>query len=222
MFFYVVEVVMAKNLRNHKMIFVVRPALLLQLFFVCVLISFAFFVWWEVSGYEHWTVFGMNCAPELEVRDWLFVMGLMFAIAGWVCSALITFRNSVKQHTVGVYVQSRLSSPYAEISRRVNLKHFSMGSLVGPIPQSYFTNKNNAEDMYDINTILNYFEFIAVGIRQGDLDESILKNTMRGMISNMCAKTSLYVAYIRTGRGSVGTARTFEHLLWLNDRWTLN
>jgi hypothetical protein len=80
-------------------------------------------------------------------------------------------------------------------------------------------NTSNAELMHDINSVLNYFEFIAVGIRYGDLDESFLKEVMGGIITRMCSKASLYLAFIRDSKNGLGGVRTFEHLVWLNERW---
>ena len=165
-------------------------------------------------------MFGIS-APVLEPRDWLFMIGLVAGIAGWVCSSFVTLRNSIKQHTVSTYVQSRLSSPYAETIKRVNLKHFSIGCAPEPIPEEFFSKPENAEMMHDINTVLNYFEFIAVGIRHGDLDESVLKQIMRSMITNMCSKASIYIDFIRDRENGLGGERSFEHLLWLNKRWNM-
>jgi hypothetical protein len=207
------------NLSSKKAKFlVVRPTRALLFFFTLVFASFLLFVGWELYITKYWLVFGTD-APELAARDWLFLIGLMSGLTGWVCSSFVTLRNSIKQHTVNTYVQSRLSSPYSETNKRVNLEHFAIGRLTGPIPKEFFTNTDNADKMHDINTVLNYFEFIAVGIRHGDLDESFLREVMGGIITRMCSKAGLYLAFIRNPENGLGGARTFEHLLWLNERW---
>jgi len=209
---------MSNNKTNQKFLRL-KPAQSLLIFFAVVLASFSMFVLWEAYITKHWLIFGIE-APKLEVRDWLFLIAVLSGIAGWVWSSYVTLRNSIKQHTVAIYVQSRLSSPYAEISRRVNLAYFCVGSDTAPIAQEFFTNAENASAMHDIGTILNYFEFIAVGIRHGDLDEEMLRNTMRGMITNMCAKAMTYIHFVRDKKNNLGGDFTYEHLLWLNARWT--
>ncbi|QOY94845.1 DUF4760 domain-containing protein [Massilia sp. UMI-21] len=200
---------------NKKKFRVAQPAKVLLTFFSFVLTIFLLFVVWQLN---HWIIFGIS-APTLNTQNWLFLIGVVAGIAGWVCSSFVTMRNSIKQHTVSIYIQSRLSSPYAEISKRVNLKHFSIGCVPGPIPREVFANPENAEMMHDINMVLNYFEFIAVGLRHGDLDESMLKKIMRSMITNMCSKASLYIEFVRNKENGIGGEHSFEHLLWLNERW---
>jgi len=206
------------NKKTKQKFLLLKPAQSLLIFFAIVLVSFSMFVLWEAYITRHWLIFGIE-APKLEVRDWLFLIAVLSGIAGWVWSSYVTLRNSIKQHTVAIYVQSRLSSPYAEISRRVHLDHFSVGCGTAPIAKEFFANPENASAMHDINTILNYFEFIAVGIRHGDLDEAMLRNTMRGMITNMCAKAMIYIHFVRDKKNNLGGNLTYEHLLWLNDRW---
>jgi hypothetical protein len=183
---------------------------------IVITIFVSFLIWQTVLAKR--PVFGVK-APDLDTRDWLFLISLMTGITGWVCSAFISLRNSIKQHTVSIYVQSRLSSPYAETIKRVNLMHFSIGCTPDPIPTEIFASPDNAELMHDINTVLNYFEFIAVGIRHGDFDELVLKDIMHGMIINMCLKASLYIKFLRSGESGIGGVRSFEHLLWLEKRW---
>lgn len=206
-----------KNVEHRVM----RPVQVLISFFVLVLTLFLLFVIWEVYVTKHWLIFGSR-APKLEARDWLVLVGLVAGIAGWVCSSFVALRNSIKQHTVNIYVQSRLSSPYAETIKRVNLRHFSIGATAGPIPENFFMDVANAELMHDINTVLNYFEFIAVGVRYGDLDESMLKQIMRSMIVNMCSKASVYIEFVRNQENGIGGSRSFEHLLWLSERWKIS
>lgn len=196
----------------------IPPTRILLAFLASVVTFFVLFVFWEAYITKYWLVFGLD-APTLQTRDWLFLVGLISGIAGWVCSSLVTLRNSIKQHTVNTYVQSRLSSPYSETNKEVNLKHFSIGSDPNPIPESFFKDPANAKAMHDVNTVLNYFEFIAVGIRHGDLDEVFLKDVMGGIITRMCLKASIYLAFIRNSENGLGGTRTFEHLLWLNERW---
>lgn len=196
----------------------IQPHRVLLCFFIIIVVLFVLFLTWEFYITKHWLVFGES-APILETRDWLFLIGLLAGIAGWVCSSYVTLRNSTKQHTFNIYVQSRLSSAYVETMKRVNVRFFAIGCVSGPIPFDVFSDPENAEIMHDIGIVLNYFEFIAVGILNGDLDESTLKKIMRGIIDNICSKASLYIDFVRDPKNGVGGARSFEHLLWLNERW---
>ena len=203
---------------NKLEFFSIQPHRVLLYFFIIIVALFVLFLTWEFYITKHWLVFGES-APILETRDWLFLIGLLAGIAGWVCSSFVNLRNSTKQHTFNIYVQSRLSSAYVETMKRVNIRFFSIGCVPDPIPFDVFSNPENAEIMHDIGIVLNYFEFIAVGILNGDLDESTLKKIMRSMINSICSKASLYIDFVRNPINGVGGARSFEHLLWLNERW---
>jgi hypothetical protein len=73
-------------------------------------------------------------------------------------------------------------------------------------------------DLLDaIQFFLNHFEFIAAGIRHGDLDEDMLKGTLRGMVERYCAVGAVLIDAHRTAQGP----KTYEHLIWLNRRWTV-
>src|SRR3546814_19991453 len=49
--------------------------------------------------------------------------------------------------------------------------------------------------------ILNFFEFVAVGIRCGDLDERIVRNTHRGLIINMVTVSDSVIRLSRRDDG---------------------
>lgn len=175
---------------------IVQPGRLLKIFFATVVFSFLVFVSWEFYFTKHWLVFGVR-APKLEPSNWLFLIGGVFAIAGWVCSSLVTLRNSIKQHTFNIFIQSRLSSPYAEVIRRVNSKYFSLDSIDGPLNLAELLQPESSQLLHDIGMVLNYFEFMAIGVRYGDLDEFILKQIMRSIVTGFVTKVNPYIDHIR-------------------------
>ncbi len=70
--------------------------------------------------------------------------------------------------------------------------------------------------------VLNYFEFVAIGIRQGDLDEKTLKMSLRGIVATTTNVADIYIKYARgelTETDGQGSAHAYEHLLWLRKRW---
>lgn len=82
---------------------------------------------------------------------------------------------------------------------------------------------DSADDEYEelrpqIQFLLNYYEILAAGIRNGEMSERLLKDTDRGTILSLfeVAESSGYIASIRDQRKR---KRIFEHLEWLYDRW---
>ena len=83
-------------------------------------------------------------------------------------------RNSRKQHTINVLFHTRLSPEF--ISYVENIKSCFPG-------ESQITVKE-IEDNPDANVkeavrfLLNYYEFIAVGVRHGDLDIKLIRDCL--------------------------------------------
>ena len=163
------------------------------------------------KGYlDHFT-WAIVLKKQLLPVDWVTSTGIYFAVSGWIVSAIVTMRNSVKQHSINTLLQSRLSKTYMD--EAVNAR----GALAGydpehPVPAGHI---ENHENHYSIDYILNYIEFMAVGIKHGDLHEDVMKDSMRGIVLRF---TAITMPYIEDSRLKVGP-RTFENLLWLRKRW---
>lgn len=166
-------------------------------------------VWWQI---------GLADGPrKLNAGHWIVVASASAAVVGWMTNAIVTIRNSVKQHTINTLLQSRLSAAYMEKAAKVN------ASLAKP-PGNTFAQisfeqvKNGDPIVSEVSYFLNYFEFIAVGIRHGDLDEDLMKGSIRGFVRKLCDVADEYIKASRTDAAGNPT-RTLEHLGWLYARW---
>jgi hypothetical protein len=70
-----------------------------------------------------------------------------------------------------------------------------------------------------LRMVLNHYEFISAGIRNGDLDETLIRDSERGTILNLFEGSRGYIDGLRTTRRR---RATFEHLEWLHKRWETN
>lgn len=156
------------------------------------------------------------------------ILTAFVALAGWVCSALVAIRNSVKQHTVSTLLQSRLSAVFQERGERlVDLLTDDNGDCRTLTEQHIAA--LSPREIASVRYLLNYYEFIAVGIRHGDLDERLLEQTIRGIVCSLVAATRLYIVLGRTREHETKTGsrrrrrtpelRVYENLLWLYDKW---
>ena len=73
----------------------------------------------------------------------------------------------------------------------------------------------------DVTYLLNYYEFIASAIRYGDLDEKLLKESLRGMLCNTYELTRDLISYRRT-KSRMPNLLLYEHLEWLYLRWFIH
>lgn len=191
-----------------------KPSNLLGFLFFLIPIAGCTLVYWEKTG----ILFGM---PRLDFDKGhaLVILGTFVAAEGWIVGALVTLRNSVKQHTINTLLQSRLSATYMENVRAVNVSFTGPNGELIPLTKAEVENPPRGVNLGALSYVLNYLEFVAVGIRHGDLDEGVLKSSLRGIVcSTFCVSKEL-IEIRRAEVVPASKARTYEHLCWLHQRW---
>lgn len=197
-----------------------RPSRILMFFFILQLAMFIALAWWQKTTLQPHKFLGYNWA-HLHLQNWVVLAGVEAAVWGWVVTSYMTLRNSIKQHTINTLLQSRLSATYIENANRINKTFFPpQGYPQEHVPLEYFSDENNREALLSVIYLTNYFEFLSVGLRHGDLDEKVLRSTIAGIVCRFYDRMYLY---IENERGIVGTTvmrpRTLEHYTWLYNRW---
>lgn len=155
----------------------------------------------------------------LEKGHGVAVFAAFIAAIGWNVTALVTLRNSVKQHTINTLLQSRLSATYMEHVKAANATFCTPNGELIPLTKEEVKNPPAGVTFTSLGYMLNYLEFIAVGIRHGDLDEAVLKNSLRGIV---CSLYCVAFELIQARRAQVQDpkqSRTYENLCWLHERW---
>ncbi len=208
--------VVLKSMCSGKTFF--RPSVILGLLLFIIILSFGLFVGWMTCWPK--ITFFKQPPPLFNATNWLFLIGAFSAMVGWIVSSMVTIRNSIKQHTINTLLQSRLSATYMEKAKFINKTFFTPEGKLLPFSKEDITNTEKEEEREALTYVLNYFEFIAVGIRHGDFDEAVMKQTLRGILVNAYLFSE---AYIKQGRGEengkVTKPKVLEHLTWLYHRW---
>jgi Domain of unknown function (DUF4760) len=122
-------------------------------------------------------------------------------------------RNSVRQHTITTLLQSRLSSTYMGYADKLGQHYTDYDKRRKDNPSI----KESATDNVDIMAlryILNYFEFIAIGVIRGDLDEGMLKDSLRSILKKNVAMSRPWIK-----KSQLENPNLYINLLWLHDRW---
>lgn len=161
-------------------------------------------------------VFVLQMAPLPQSSMWKIAPSNRFtALAAWLAvvgtigSAWVAVLNVVKQHTINTLLQSRLSETYMAYGERVVdgiEQHAADKGRKGP-PHCY-------TDRDALRYVLNYYEYIAVGIKYGDLSEDILRDTLRGNLVRTTEKFAIYIAERQRG-----DPNTYANLMSLYERW---
>lgn len=137
---------------------------------------------------------------------WISTISIAFIPAiGWLFSGYISVRNLTKQHSMNILLQTRTSSEYVKhaiVAQKYINKKFS---------------KVSKRDMDSIIYILNFLEFVSIGIISGELDENIFKqawkNTFR--LTNEIHKDIIICHQQKI-------PSIWSNLVWINERWQVD
>lgn len=148
---------------------------------------------------------------KLAAAQWLIAFAAILATLGWCVTAWVAIKNSVKQHTINTLLQSRLSKTYMDYADEVNKhfgEHMSKAAATRPVDATEGIHKPS------LRYILNYFEYIALGIRYGDLHEGMLQRSLFSIVGNTTSYSKYWI-----DAAVAKNDRTYCHLRWLMLRW---
>ncbi|MBT8152853.1 DUF4760 domain-containing protein [Epibacterium ulvae] len=143
------------------------------------------------------------------------VGGILFAVFSYFRNARRAEAAQRKQHTINILFQSRLS----EYFQKTN----SLRKEIFPTDQDIFLDDWKAarsgtdkprEGAEALQQLLNYYEFLAVGIAQGDLDKDLLHKSIRGIMCNLVDDARYMIAELREN-----DPNTLDYLAQLYEEW---
>ncbi|WP_327857620.1 DUF4760 domain-containing protein [Acinetobacter guillouiae] len=194
-----------------------RNYIQLNIIMFSLVIAFMLTVYWNLSLREYSFVgFALGSEEHNSSNVILILLGTLAAVLGWLFTSRGQDLNSRRSHSIQTLMSSRLSEAYA------NHSNFATGvytKLKDKHGDHYILTIEDFESLEQLerNAIiyqLNYFEFIAVGIRYGDLDENLIKNTLKTIIYTNVTFFGKIIADKRTKSPTI-----YEHLTSLNKRW---
>lgn len=161
------------------------------------------------------------------------VLSVSFATLGWLATSWVTRSISRRQHTVNVLLQHRFSAEMSTYMTSI-LARYPIGSQIdaGEAGKLVAAEKSTgAERVTDhtadtdaarksvcdaIDRVLNYYEFLAIGIKKGDLDAAVMKDFYRGMLTGLAEHCHGLVSLYRQEND-----RVYENLVDLYFAWTI-
>jgi hypothetical protein len=153
------------------------------------------------------------------------ILATIAAVCGWIFTARVQTINAIKGHSMQVLMNSRTSTAYMQkvdetIKLRRGLLKGDDGSESEKKDVVLSAEKFEALDNDPKSAViymLNFLEFVAVGIRHYNLDEELLKGSLRSILN---ANYNLYKPVILHLR-KVDNPAIFTQLELLHDRWDL-
>lgn len=141
----------------------------------------------------------------------------MTAMLGWSISSLVTILNSVKQHTINTLLQSRLSGTYMGYADKVNIHFNEFAKKYGLEPAGWGgLNPTDEIDKPSLRYIMNYFEFISIGIRHGDLSARMMRASLGSIVKNTVIFSDSFIAESKAKQ-----PLAFCNLIWLFEKWKM-
>ena len=157
-------------------------------------------------------------APGLfQAPGWVTYAGASFTLLGLLAREFFALRAMRKQHTVTVLLQSRMSTAFND-KYKAMLKVYPVTPSMTLVKDGDWNDPNKIEAIEALKYFLNYYEFIAIGVRTGDLDENYLYMSLGGIVPNLCKLGAAYIVFCRTA-AAAGHEDVFANLIWLRDRW---
>lgn len=161
---------------------------------------------------------------EFTTQNWIVAGGVLFALLGWVVTAFVSLHNSIKQHTINVLLQSRLSTAFQERYKQLTVEFCPRPKEIRKVTLQDISNPEKRDALSGLQYFLNYYEFIAVGLKQGDLDEKLLKECVSGIVSRLYDISEEYIKHVRgiNSKGKPEDPTLYEYFIELHKKWCIN
>lgn len=179
-------------------------------------------VFLSLVTYEGWHKYkGTDSLFALGKQEWCALIAVVFATVGWIVSAWVTLLNTVKQHTINTLLQMRMSEVFIKNSSKVNARYLAKGGVYVLSDEEINSNSEKA-CLPEVLYVLNYLEFIASAVRYGELDEKLMRESLRGMFCSTYEATRILIQKLRAPdvtKSGQSNSKVYEHIVWLYDLW---
>lgn len=166
-----------------------------------------------------------DSALKFGEKAWLTFVATAVGVFTWFGTSLVSIRNSIKQHTITTLLQMRLSATYMEHANKVasalgRCRALSSPSFKHPTPKEILNcfladdGKVDPKGELSLRYVLNYFEFLAIGIARGDFDERMLYDSLSSILENNISMTRSWIESKREPDPDI-----YCHVAWLHRRW---
>jgi len=140
------------------------------------------------------------------------LLSLSFVSAGW----WVTLYIARRQNTLNIINTSRLSETY---TNQVNTltKVYPQGVQIPYEHMEIRDDDNIFRAIRAESYILNYFEFITIGIKQGDFDEKLCREYFCGIFNSQLFKSENFIKFHHKRDPKI-----YEYFIQYAEKWSKN
>jgi len=140
------------------------------------------------------------------------IIGAILATFGWIYTGRRGRTLAKKQHTITVMMKANFDAEF--LKARSEITNYIKGT--SKLPDDFLTNDKYIALGASVRRVINHYEFVAAGLRNGDLDERLVKDSERSTFVMVYVNMKDYIWSLRNGRDRM---TIYEHLEWLHNRW---
>ena len=135
----------------------------------------------------------------------------------------LSIEHARKQHTINfLYSTKHNNTIYERHLRNFRKKYPDQNTVITFEEHEKLIESNNRVDQnayYAIIYLLNYYEFLGVGVSTGDLDEDLLQKTVRGQLLRLTNQLRKIIDGYREKDTNHYGKKTLEHYHTLAENW---
>lgn len=116
------------------------------------------------------------------------------ATSGWAFTSIVTARNARINHSLSIVSDRFSKSEFSTHASRFNAAF--TGKYIDTVLITKMATSDDEKDRQAVQALrylLNFFEYISVGVILGELDETIIRKTLRGNIVFYYDKCAKYI-----------------------------
>lgn len=143
--------------------------------------------------------------------SYAILIGAALATLGWLYTSHRGRTLAKKQQTITVMMMANFNEKF--LGSRAAITEYVKGNK--KLPENIM-DADHADLKAELRHVMNHYEFVAAALRNGDLDEKLVKDSERSTLLMVYGNLEEYIWSLRTGRDRESI---YEHLQWIHNRW---
>lgn len=162
-----------------------------------------------------------NTDTQFKTTALVTVLAAIAAVFGWIFTSRVQIINTTRSHSVQVLMNSRNSTVYmAKVDEATKIRRKLVKELNLPKGEKVQLsavkfNELNDDEKSAITYMLNFLEFVAIGIRHNNLDEDLIKGSFKSILKSNYILFQPVIEHLR----ELDSPKTYNQLEMLHKRW---
>jgi Domain of unknown function (DUF4760) len=158
----------------------------------------------------------LSALPDIRGKDWFAFGGIIAALITFLAWAIINLQIAVRKHTIDVLLSACNSAVAQQKNTDFTATYKTLPSHMRIALDDWNVEKNDPA-INAATYLLNYFELIAIAIRERDLDERLMRESLAQIVATL---TWMCAAWI--DHQAAKSPEAWKNLRWLHERWKLH